>query len=132
MNILFELLSELKYQTKKSFTFDISSDEDKTPIVVTPFVSVEYPCQTYLVIETENQALCIVNNDYLKALALAFRKADFHESDMDKNTTLVITSARPDTEPLNDIMFIIISPATVSVKKSILFALPNLIPSSIL
>ena len=34
-------------------------------------------------------------------MALAFRKADFHESDMDKNTTLVITSARPDTEPLN-------------------------------
>ena len=101
MNILFELLSELKYQTKESFTFDISSDEDKTPIVVTPFVSVEYPCQTYLVIETENQALSKVNNDYLKALALAFRKADFHESDMDKNTTLVITSARPDTEPLN-------------------------------
>ena len=101
MNILFELLSELKYQTKESFTFDISSDGDKTPIIVTPFVSVEYPCQTYLVIETENQALGKVNNDYLKALALAFRKADFHESDMDKNTTLVITSARPDTEPLN-------------------------------
>ena len=101
MNILYELLNELKYQTKESFTFDISSDEDKTPIVVTPFVSVEYPCQTYLVIETENQALSKVNNDYLKALALAFRKADFHESDMDKNTTLVITSARPDTEPLN-------------------------------
>lgn len=101
MNILFELLNELKYQTKESFTFDISSDEDKTQIVVTPFVSVEYPCQTYLVIETENQALSKVNNDYLKALALAFRKADFHESDMDKNTTLVITSARPDTEPLN-------------------------------
>ena len=101
MNILFELLNELKYQTKESFTFDISSDEDKTPIVVTPFVSVEYPCQTYLVIEAENQTLSKVNNDYLKALALAFRKADFHESDMDKNTTLVITSARPDTEPLN-------------------------------
>ena len=101
MNILFELLNELKYQTKESFTFDISSDEDKTPIVVTPFVSVEYPCQTYLVIETENQALSKVNNDYLKALALSFRKADFHESDMDKNTTLVITSARLDTEPLN-------------------------------
>ena len=101
MNILFELLNELKYQTKESFTFDISSDEDKTPIVVTPFVSVEYPCQTYLVIETENQALSKVNNDYLKALALAFRKADFHESDLDKNTTLVITSARLDTEPLN-------------------------------
>ena len=101
MNILFELLSELKYQTKESFTFDISSDVDNTTIVVTPFVSVEYPCQTYLVIETENQALGKVNNDYLKALALAFRKADFHESDMDKNTTLVITSARPDTEPLN-------------------------------
>ena len=101
MNILYELLNELKYQTKESFTFDISSDEDKTPIVVTPFVSVEYPCQTYLVIETENQALSKVNNDYLKALALAFRKADFHESDMDKNTTLVITSARLDTEPLN-------------------------------
>lgn len=73
----------------------------KDTLVVTPFVSVEYPCQTYLVIETENQALSKVNNDYLKALALAFRKADFHESDMDKNTTLVITSARPDTEPLN-------------------------------
>ncbi len=101
MNILFELLNELKYQTKESFTFDVTLDDNKIPIVVTPFVSVEYPCQTYLVIEAENQALSKINNDYLKALALAFRKADFHESDMDKNTTLVITSARPDTEPLN-------------------------------
>lgn len=101
MNIVYKLLNELKYQTKESFTFNIFSDGDKTPIIVTPFVSVEYPCQTYLVIETENQALDKVNNDYLKALALAFRKADFHESDMDKNTTLVITSARPDTESLN-------------------------------
>lgn len=101
MNILFELLNELKYQTKESFTFDVSLDENKISIVVTPFVSVECPCQTYLVIETENQALSKVNNDYLKSLALAFRKAEFHESDMDKNTTLVITSTRPDTEPLN-------------------------------
>lgn len=101
MNILFELLNELKYQTKESFTFDISSDQDKTSIIVMPFVSIEYPCQTYLVIETENQALSQINNDCLKALALAFRKADFHESDMDKNTTLVITSVRSDTEPLN-------------------------------
>ena len=101
MNILFELLNELKYQTKESFTSDITLDDNKISIVVTPFVSVEYPCQTYLVIDAENQTLSKVNNDYLKALALAFRKADFHESDMDKNTTLVITSARPDTEPLN-------------------------------
>lgn len=101
MNILFELLNELKYQTKESFSFEVTLDDNKISIVVTPFVSVEYPCQTYLVIETENQVLGKVNNDYLKALALAFRKADFHESDMDKNTTLVITSARPDTEPLN-------------------------------
>jgi len=49
MNILFELLNELKYQTKESFTFDISSDQDKTSIIVMPFVSIEYPCQTYLV-----------------------------------------------------------------------------------
>lgn len=101
MNILFELLNELKYQTKEPFTFDISSDGNKTSKVVTPFISVEYPCQTYLVIEAKNQDLSKVNNDYLKSLALAFRKADFHESDMDKNTTLVITSARPDTESLN-------------------------------
>ena len=101
MNILYELLNELKYQTKESFTFDVTLDDNKTSIIVTPFVSVEYPCQTYLVIEAENQALSKVNNDYLKALALAFRKAAFHESDMDKNTTLVITSARPDTESLN-------------------------------
>ena len=101
MNILFELLNELKYQTKESFTFDVTLDDNKIPIVVTPFVSVEYPCQTYLVIEAENQTLSKINNDYLKALALAFRKADFHESDMDKNTTLVITSVRPDTESLN-------------------------------
>lgn len=101
MNILYELLNELKYQTKESFSFDVTLDDNKTSIIVTPFVSVEYPCQTYLVIEAENQALSKVNNDYLKALALAFRKADFHESDMDKNTTLVITSTRPDTESLN-------------------------------
>ena len=101
MNILFELLNELKYQTKESFTFVSTSDEDKISIAVTPFVSVEYPCQTYLVIDIENQILNKIDNNYLKALALSFRKADFHESDMDKNTTLVITSARPDTEPLN-------------------------------
>lgn len=101
MNIVCSLLNELKYQTKESFTLDVFTDEDKTSTVVTPFVSVEYPCQTYLVIETENQALSKINNDYLKALALAFRKAEFHESDMDKNTTLVIKSVRPETEPLN-------------------------------
>ena len=47
MNIVYNLLNELKYQTKEPFTFDISSDGDKTPIIVTPFVSVEYPCQIF-------------------------------------------------------------------------------------
>lgn len=101
MNILFELLNELNYQTKESFTFDIIGCESNNSVVVTPFVSVEHPCQTYLVIETGNKLLNIVNNEYLKQLAMAFRKAEFHESDMDKNTTLIITSVRPDTEPLN-------------------------------
>lgn len=101
MNILFELLNELNYQTKEIFTFDIIEGETNNSVVVTPFVSIDYPCQTYLVIETENKSLNIVNNEYLKQLAIAFRKAEFHESDMDKNTTLIIASARPDTEPLN-------------------------------
>lgn len=101
MNVLFELLNELNYQTKEIFTFDIIEDETSNSVVVTPFVSIDYPCQTYLVIEIENKSLNIVNNDYLKQLAIAFRKAEFHESDMDKNTTLIIASERPDTEPLN-------------------------------
>ena len=101
MNILFELLNELKYQAKESFTYDIPSVENKSSVVVFPFVSVEYPCQTYLVIEIDNKALSKVDNEYLKTLALAFRKTQFHESDMDKNSTLVIASIRPDTEPIN-------------------------------
>ena len=101
MNILFELLNELNYQTKEIFTFDIIEGETSNSVVVTPFVSIDYTCQTYLVIETENKSLNIVNNDYLKQLAIAFRKAEFHESDMDKNTTLIISSERTDTEPLN-------------------------------
>lgn len=103
MNILYELLNELKYHTQESFSFDISTNEGNANTVVTPFVSIEYPCQVYLTIEIENDDLSIVNNEYLKALALAFRKEDFHESDMDKNTTLVISSVRIDTESLNSV-----------------------------
>lgn len=120
MNMLYELLNELKYQTEESFAFDIPANDDKANILVTPFVSVEYPCQTYLIVESENKDLSIINNEYLKALALAFRKADFHESDMDKNTTLVISSFRADNESLNSLSKIKIEDDPYYFKKYVL------------
>ncbi len=108
MNILYELLNELKYNAEESFSYDIVKNDENINVVVNPFVSVEHPCQTYLVIEAGNDKLNMVNNEYLRALAHAFRKADFHESDMDKNTTLVISSLRADTESLNSSSKVII------------------------
>lgn len=45
MNILFELLNELKYETKESFSFNVTINNEDINSIVTPFVSVEYPCQ---------------------------------------------------------------------------------------
>ena len=101
MNILFELLNELKYETKESFSFNVTINNEDINSILTPFVSVEYPCQTYIVVEVRNDKLDLVNNEFFKAIALSFRQADFHESDMDKNTTLLVSSVRADNETLN-------------------------------
>lgn len=59
-----------------------------------PFASEDYSSQVYLVIQVSNSELSnILGSDFLLALAKAFRKQNFHKSDMDKNTTLLIECA---------------------------------------
>lgn len=101
MNVLFEMLNELNYATEQQFSFEFTFDDKVERVVATPFVSTEFPSQAYIIVEVRNSKLNVVNSDFYKMLAIAFRKLDFHESDMDKNTTLVISSVRDNAEALN-------------------------------
>lgn len=102
MNILFEILNEQHYMTEDIFSFEFSRDSKSVNYEVTPFISLDYPMQAVLVVCVDNSELSNVsNNEFLKKLAVAFRKQDFHQSDMDKNTTLIIKSLRDDKEIVN-------------------------------
>ena len=102
MNILFELLNELQYRAERTFTFEFLDGVNHVSKEVFPFVSTEYPCQVYLVVDIKNSTLNNVDNDFLKQLAGAFRKTNFHSPEMDKNTTLIINSCCLDKESLNN------------------------------
>lgn len=102
MNILFEILNEQHYMMKDTISFEFSRDSKSVNYEVTPFISLDYPMQAVLVVCVNNSELSNVsNNEFLKKLAVAFRKQNFHQSDMDKNTTLIIKSLRDDQESVN-------------------------------
>ena len=102
MNILFEILNEQHYMTENTFSFEFSRDSKSVNYEVTPFISLDYPMQAVLVVCIDNSDLSKAsNNEFLKKLAVVFRKQDFHQPDMDKNTTLIIKSLRDDNESVN-------------------------------
>lgn len=99
MNIIYDLLTELRYAAQNSF--DVSYDEKKK-INVMPFVSEEYKCQVYLVVSCLNNQLDeIVNTDYVKEISRKFRVQPYHCGEMDRNTSLLILSEYKTDESIN-------------------------------
>ena len=94
MKILYDILNELNYSSKDCFSFSFSIKGIEKQCYAMPFTSEEYSSQVYLVVQVSNSELSnILDSDFLLALAKAFRKQNFHKSDMDKNTTLLIECA---------------------------------------
>lgn len=95
MNILFEILNELNFQSKEPFTFKVNDDE----FVAYPFVSLNYPSQVFLVVELNYSRLNLVrNSNFMPNLTTEFCSRDFHKGEMDKNISLVIKSMGTDEE----------------------------------
>lgn len=96
MNILFEVLNELKYKSETQFTFKL---DDENEFEVFPFVSTIYPSQVFLVVNLDYGKLSLVRNgDFLSELTTAFCRQTFHAGQMDKNTALIIKSLGVDDE----------------------------------
>ena len=70
MNILFELLNELKYETKESFSFNVTINSEDINSIVTPFISVEYPCLNESAIALKNSLLTKSNLSFLTSTTI--------------------------------------------------------------
>ena len=90
MNIIFQVLSELRYQAKTPFKFKVGDDIE---FEAYPFVSINYPSQVLLVVELKYTLLNLVRNgDFMPNLAKGFCSQDFHKGEMDKNISLILKS----------------------------------------
>lgn len=104
MKIVYDTLTELKYYAHKSFVFRYSINGNASECAVLPFISDEFPSQVYLTTYVPNCDLVhLLDSDFLSALSLTFRNQESHRSEMDKNTTLLLFSTRPTSEPLNSL-----------------------------
>ena len=102
MRILYEVLNELAYSAKDTFTFSCFLKESERHFDVLPFVSADYQSQVYLVVQISNADLChIIESDFLISLAKEFRRQQFHRSEMDKNTTLLLECVRKASESVD-------------------------------
>ncbi|MBD5510073.1 MAG: hypothetical protein HDR08_02285 [Lachnospiraceae bacterium] len=101
MNIIFDVLEELKYVAKEEFEVVYKSEEEKK-VVVTPFISKENVSQVFLILSCKNAFLGDVNNsDLVKKVALQFRRKEYHKAEMDRNSTLLILSEHEVDEAVN-------------------------------
>lgn len=102
MNIIFDVLEELKYVAKEEFKVVYKSEGEEKDVVVTPFVSKENVNQVFLILSCKNAFLGDVNNSNLvKEVAFQFRKKNYHKAEMDRNSTLLILSEHEVEETVN-------------------------------
>lgn len=82
------ILQELEYCAKDSFHCPINK---KTDVSVFPFISDSNPSQAYLMLEMQEDTLGYVLRDgSLAAIARAFRGQECYQTNMAKNTSLLI------------------------------------------
>lgn len=91
MKILYNVLAECGYAEKGSVPFTYQWKGAEVSRVVSAYASARYPDDVYLLGEIPPAELeQTLSDDFLPALAQAFRKQSFHRSSMDRNTTLVL------------------------------------------
>lgn len=102
MNIIFDVLEELKYGAKEEFEIAYIFEGEEKNVVVTPFISKENVSQVFLVLSCKNVFLGEVNNSNLvKEVAFQFRRKAYHKAEMDRNSTLLILSEHEVDEAVN-------------------------------
>lgn len=90
-NIIYSILSELKFATREPFSFQ----HEETDFKIMPFFSGMDRSQVFLIFYLlESQLLQMDFLEVLPNIAEVFRKVDEYESDMQKNTSLVLCVER--------------------------------------
>lgn len=92
MKILCDVLKACGYREEATFSFAWKHADQEKSQQVRSFVAEQYPDDVYLLTEIlPGELVCMCNNRFLPALASAFRKQAFHNSSMDRNTTLLLS-----------------------------------------
>ena len=91
MRIVHDVLKTCGYCAKEAFSFTYLWNDAEYCRQVFPFVSEQYPNDVYLLVSIRpTELLHTLDNSFMSALAISFRKQLFHRSAMDRNTTLFL------------------------------------------
>lgn len=92
MKIVHDALKACGYGEQESFSFAYRWNDTEYCRQIYPFVSKQYPDDVYLLVSLQPAELAhALDNGFMSALALSFRKQMFHRSAMDRNTTLLLS-----------------------------------------
>ena len=92
--LITSIFQELGYGAKESFCCLV---DEKTDVSVSPFISDSYPSQTYLILTMQKDTInSVLRDGNLAAIARAFRKQEYYQTNMAKNTSLLILNPCPD------------------------------------
>ena len=96
MMLVGNIFQELGYSAKESFNCTMDGTLE---VSVFPFTSDNYLSQAYLIVEMKENALeLILGVDNLSVIARAFREQECYQSDMAKNTSLLILNMCQDED----------------------------------
>lgn len=92
MKIVHDVLEACGYNTKEAFSFTYRWNDTEYCRLVYPYVSEQYPDDVYLLVSLQPEEFThTLDNAFMSALAITFRKQLFHRSTMDRNTTLLLS-----------------------------------------
>lgn len=102
MKMVHDVLKACGYSMKEAFSFTYLWKDIEYCRQVCPFVSEQYPDDVYLLVSIQPAELMhTVDNSFMSALAISFRKQLFHRSAMDRNTTLLLSCLCNAEEQIN-------------------------------
>lgn len=102
MRIVHDVLKACGYGMKEAFSFTYLWNDVEYCRQVSPFVSEQYPDDVYLLVSIQPaELLHTLDNSFMSALAISFRKQMFHRSAMDRNTTLLLSCLCNTGEQIN-------------------------------
>lgn len=92
MKMVHDVLKACGYSVKEAFSFTYRWNDVEYCRQVCPLVSEQFPDDAYLLVSIQPaELLHTLDNSFMSALAISFRKQMFHRSAMDRNTTLLLS-----------------------------------------